>query len=175
MPAVLTFWWLPDEEDDFLRYLEEGWESLAVLDEWAVRRRDISPQPISSYIDEHDPDYLLFGLPHHVSEEPVVTCVVDGKLLYGLTPERSRVIAYSRGKIAAGQRLTLSNLAAYWDRLDEAGTRIVPKDPEFVKWGKKVFAWVRRHTPDWHEYKSYRASTQVKEAFLNGEVELVSY
>jgi hypothetical protein len=47
--------------------------------------------------------------------------------------------------------------------------------PSFVKWGKKVFQWIRRKAPEWNQYKGYRVTTRVKEAIDRGVLQLAEY
>jgi len=61
----------------------------------------------------------------------------------------------------------MSKLHAEATFLDEHGER-VQKPMEFVKWYKRVFGWVSKHTPLWHEYKSYRITERVAIAIQEG-------
>lgn len=174
MPAVVTFWQLPDEEEVFLRYLESTGIVVAMPDHWVKNKEELFPQPIRKFIAEHNPDQLLFGLEQqltNLSFEPREHAGERG-FMYPDTMKIS-VLVYSRPKYRDKGKLGESNLAAYWTCLDESRTSIIDKDPEFVKWGKKVLAWARRHTPEGHEYKGDRVTKRAKEAAERGIVELV--
>ena len=172
MPAVVTFWQLPEEEQLFLTYLESTGTVLALPDHWVKKKEDLSPRPIRAFIADHDPDQLLFGLEEHLAQIPVERWEYEGQWGYqGPSAMDSCLIAYHRPKFRDEKKLGQSNLAAYWTSLDESQSAIIDKDPEFVRWGKRVFAWVRRHTPEQHQ--RYRTTKRAKEVVENGVVELV--
>ena len=87
------------------------------------------------------------------------------------------ILMYSRGKFRDANKLTQSNLAAYWDYPNEEATAMIDKDPEFVRWGKKIFAHARRMTPEKLELRGYpyRATKLAANAARRGEIEVVLY
>ena len=87
----------------------------------------------------------------------------------------SPVIGYQRGREISPGKLTPSNLYAYWEFPATTHSSMVAKPEEFVSWAKKVFQWVYKATPCWHEYKSYRVSKRVKESILDEGLEIVPY
>ena len=172
MPAVVTFWQLPDEEEAFLSYLENTGTVLALPDHWVKKKEDLSPLPIRKFIADRDPNQLLFGLEERLAEIPVERWQHEGQWGYkGPCAMDSCLIAYRRPEYRGKGKLGLSNLAAYWTCLDESGSTIIDKDPDFVKWGKRVFAWTRRHTPQRHQ--RYRMTDRAKEALENATMEFV--
>ena len=81
---------------------------------------------------------------------------------------RSCLIAYQRPIFRNGNVLGQSNICADWRYLEEDQARLLAKDEDFVKWGKKVFAWVRKATLEEHELNGfpYRATKRAKQAFV---------
>jgi hypothetical protein len=76
-----------------------------------------------------------------------------------------------------GNKLGQSNLVAYWTYPDKEARTLLTKDEDFIKWAKKVFAWLRRHTPEQIECNrySYRATKRAKHAANTGLIEAVLY
>jgi len=76
-----------------------------------------------------------------------------------------------------GNKLGQSNLVAYWTYQDKEARTLLTKDEDFIKWAKKVFAWLRRHTPEQIECNrySYRATKRAKHAANTGLIEAVLY
>jgi hypothetical protein len=58
------------------------------------------------------------------------------------------------------------------DKLSEDKTTLIAKNDEFTSWANSVVSHVRKRTPKWHEYKTYRITNRVAEAVENG-LELV--
>jgi hypothetical protein len=87
------------------------------------------------------------------------------------------LIDYRRGRMREPNRLGQSNLSAYWSYPDEGATGLIAKDPEFIRWAKRVFGWVRRYTPERVECQGYpyRATRRVREAVDRGVLEAVLY
>jgi len=81
---------------------------------------------------------------------------------------RSCLIAYNRPLFRNGNELGQSNICADWRYLEEDQARVLAKDEDFVKWGKKVFTWVRKATLEEHELNGfpYRATKRAKQAFV---------
>jgi hypothetical protein len=176
MPAVITFWQLPDEEKEFLDFLESTGHVVAIPVHWVKDRADLSPQPIRNFIEKHDPDRLYFGLESQLADVDIQPSEYEGEWGYkGPSGADACLIGYDRPKFRSGTKLVQSNLAAYWTCLDETQSTMVDKTEDFVRWGKKVFGWVRKHTPEWHGNKGYRATKRVKDSIEEGSIEVVSY
>jgi hypothetical protein len=176
MRSVVTFWQLPEDEKDFLAFLLTTGNIVAVPSHWVKKREEITPQPIVSYIEKHDPIQLAFGLERYALQA-VEAQVFEGEVLFGVTIMTACLIGYSRGRFRDGNKLTQSNLVAYWDYPSADSTELIAKDPEFVTWAKKVFSWVRKFAPRQVEYngRPCRATRRVKDAVQKGQIELVPY
>ena len=138
----------------------------------APQREQISPAPVSKYVQAMDATGLLLALEGRTDWVRLEEKELSGKTLWGISAMDSCVIGYDRG-LPRGRELPLSNLYAYLTRL-EGGT-VVDKDPEFREWCKRVFSIVRRETPRWHKFKSYRATEAAFQAQTLRGIELVDY
>jgi len=169
MPSVHTFWQLPEDEEPLLERLEKFGELYALPNDWRKDPLTLTPRPIREFLAENNPTQLLMLAGHQLGSVVVEEQDFEGQQLFGVTAMRSCVIAYSRAQFL-GELLVLSNLAAYWDYLSEDESEILPKAPEFIEWGKKVFASARRFTAV--KLDDYRATKRVSEAVARGEIEL---
>ncbi len=173
MPVVVTFWQLPEEENTLLEYLERTGGIVGLPDHWVKSSDDLTPLAIRLFIQKHDPDQFLFGLEQHLRDVSIERSKYEGVWGYkGPGAMQACLVTYTRPKLYEGRKLALSNLAAYWTCLDEGNSMVIDKDREFVKWGKRVMAWVRKATPEQVECNGYpyRATRQVKEAVESGEI-----
>jgi hypothetical protein len=51
----------------------------------------------------------------------------------------------------------------------------VRKDENFNARAKRILAWVRKKTPHWHQYKSYRVSARAKVQIDSGQQQVSLY
>jgi hypothetical protein len=84
---------------------------------------------------------------------------------------------YWRRRIRGGTKLGQSNLAAYWTIPDKEARTLLTKDEDFIRWARRVFAWVLRHTPEQIQcdWCLYRATRRAKDAATKGIIEGVLY
>jgi hypothetical protein len=176
MPAVVTYWQLPDDEKEFLDFLLSTGSILAVPSHWVEAKEELVPQPIASFIEHYDPDQLLFGLEEYVLRPAIERREFDRKLLFGVPCMKPCLITYSRGKLRNG-KLPQSNLSAYLDYPSEGASKLLRKEQDFVRWVKKVMGWVRKFTPEQAECNGYpyRATKRVSNAICEGKLEVVLY
>lgn len=163
MASVVAFWQLPNEEEAFLHYLAQD-ENVV-----AIRHREAVPDPatiraipVEELIGRTDNSRLYLTL------QTVVEAPMDLKrweptapgepVRYGLGV-RFPAIAYDADTLVEG-RLSQSNAAAYPSQATE----------KVATWMRRVFAWLRRTTPHWHEYEKYRVTEQAAQAALGGLV-----
>ena len=177
MPAVITYWQVREDEDDFLAYLATTGNVVAMPDRWVKAKEELAPRPIVQHVRQDDPDQFVFGLEHHALAAVIEPKARDGEEYLALAYMSPCLIMYRRGRIRDGNKLGQSNIAAYWTYPDKEARTLLAKDATFVKWAKKVFAWVRRHTPDQIECNrhSYRATERAKHAVDRGLIEAVLY
>jgi hypothetical protein len=176
MAAVVTYWQLPEDEKDFLSFLQGTGNVLALPDRWVSSREELAPRPIPAFVDQYDPNQLLFGLDSHVTTLRIEEHRVDGAPRFALPHMEPCVIAYGRGRLCDG-KLAQSNLSAYWSYPSRVGLGLVKKDPEFVAWARHVMGWVRRATPKrliCNGYP-YRATSRAANEVAGGRVQLVLY
>jgi hypothetical protein len=165
MATVLTYWCLPEEEAGFLDYLDK-WNIQAYPPETFPNISDVKITPLSTVIFNKNPSQLDFGPKEFLSEKDIGRRnQVDGVYLYGVSPMQSHTIGYVRPRYRVGGHLGQSNLSAYWKYPNENVTGFIEKNPEFIKWAKKVFSWGRK----WASEKvmlngyAYPATKKVKE------------
>lgn len=168
MPAVLTFWMLPEEEELLLsKFLKLG-PIVAYPTRWMTNRKALDPKPIHEFIREINPSQLSFTLEALSYLIPVESIERNGQIYFKF-PYEVCTIHYRRGTLT-GNKLYLSNLSADWTQLNEDHTAIIYKSQEFIDWGKKIFAIARKLTPGKHTY--YRISKGVEKRLQEGAIEL---
>jgi hypothetical protein len=167
MASVVSFWQLPDEEPAFLRYLGRGSEVVAIRHMEAVPNPDtIQPVPVKELIGRPDADRLYLTLLSVVAEpfplhrwEPESP---GGPVRFSL-PIGFPAIVYDAGTLADGA-LSQSHAAAYPSEAPAA----------VAAWMRRVFGWLRRVAPHWHEYEGYRVTELAARAAIDG-LSLVPY
>jgi hypothetical protein len=177
VPAVITYWQLKEDEDNFFAYLTTTGRIVAMPDHWAKTKEELAPRLITDYVAQKDPHQFVIGLGHHALAAGIEPRQKDGEEYFSLAYMSSCLIAYQRGRTRDEKKLGLSNLAAYWTYPDKEVQTILTKDEDFLKWAKKVFAWVRRHTPEQivcNRYP-YRATKRAKYAADASVIEPVLY
>lgn len=176
MNTVVSFWQLPDDEKEFLAFLQGTGTILALPDRWVERKEELLPQPIVPFIEEQDPHQLLFGLEEHFLGMIVEEHAVEDGTRFALPYMEPCVIAYRRGRMHNG-KWGLSTLSAYLDFPSPDASKLIAKDQGFVRWAEKVMAWARRATPERIKCNGYpyRASRRMKKAVSEGEVEVALY
>jgi hypothetical protein len=177
MPSTVTFWWFPEEENAFLDFLDTTGSVLALPFCGAKKKEDLIPCPIRDYIATVNPRQCFLFLTDFANEIVITSFnqVIDNEMpveKFRISDMRSSVLGYDRGVVAAPNRLTASNLYAYWEFPDPGGKVLTRKSEAFSSWGKRVMKWVLKATPEWHTYKNYRVSKRVKNAILDNRLEI---
>jgi hypothetical protein len=167
MASVVTFWQMPGEEERFFHYLARSADAVAIRHMEAVPDpAAIHPVPIEEVTGRTDAGRLYVTLRSVTTGPLPLHCwepdSPGGPIRYSL-PVRFPAIVYDAGTLADG-RLSQSNATAY---PSTAST-------EISAWMRRVFAWLRRNTPHWHEYVGYRVTEQAAWAALDG-LSLVPY
>jgi hypothetical protein len=173
MAAVVTFWRFPDEEERFLRYVVKTGDIWACTGERVTDVKRLEPRPIIELIREHDPDAVLFGPREFMDRSPIKRYEHEGEIRYGRYFMNVPLISYTRGRFRSPRELGLSNMCAEYDDLatdehDPECQYLVRRPEAFIKWVQRVFAWIRRDTPKWHQYKGYRVTERVAEEIAKG-------
>src|SRR5205807_2252619 len=131
---------------------------------WVKTKEELAPCSILQYVHQDNSNQFLFGLEHHALAAQIELKDKDGEKYFGLAYMSPCLIMYGRGRTRDRNKLGQSNLAAYWTYPDKQTRTLITKDVDFIKWAKKVFAWVRRHTAEQLECNgySYRATKRAK-------------
>lgn len=176
MASVVTFWQMPDEEDHLFRHLAKREDACAIPFSEAVTDPSlIIAMPMESLVGRCASNRLYLTLREFAKVPPLHAWAPDDRnerTRYSL-PMSFPAIVYDAGTLADG-RLSQSNVSAYSSVWDEAAKASRSMPEGFVKWMRRVMGWLRRATPDWHEYESYRVSKKAAQAAMNGLV-LVPY
>jgi hypothetical protein len=202
MASVVTFGQLPEEEPDFLAYVQK------TGDVWARAVRDeaespkCEPRPVAEFLarfaeevkayscvdvylgfrdDVLHPEISIHELTEggtHVpfiqngSVVPGVHTIVGGTKVMRrfIDPRASRLVRYDRGEFRSVDELASSNLCFYPGTFK--GETWIAHPASFMKWGKKILDWMRRHTPEsvpvYQCNYEMRATVRVAEACKKG-------
>ena len=163
MASVVAFWQLPSEEESFLGYLARGGDVVAIRHREAVSDpAAIHPVPVAELIGRTDTHRLYLTLQSETAEplelrrwEPETR----GEPVRYSLPVGFPAIVYDAGTLAEG-RLSQSHAAAYPSQAPAP----------VAAWMRRVFGWLRRATPQWHEYERYRATELAAQAAIGGLV-----
>ena len=174
MPQVLTFWQLLEDEARILSMIEGIEPIICFPAGWLDDPNQVCPVPLISFLSEGGASGFRICPASLVQLVEVEEHDFSGGPRWGTTIRRSPLIDYRRGQLR-GRLLALSNLAAHLERLTSDKANLVRKPDAFLAWCKKVFTIVRKETPGWYKFKSYRLTKAAAEASLSGTIELVDY
>jgi hypothetical protein len=176
VPSGVTYWQLPTEEAAFFEYLAGTGEVYAIPHKQPVGSPEqIQAQPLATFLGRPDRARLYLTLREYAlapSLFEIRPADPAQPVRYTLAADFPSVM-YTPGTIEGG-RLAQSNASARTYYVD-AARQVVQKMPEpFMRWLKKVMGWIRRATPEWHEYRGYRVTRQAAAAASAGLI-LVPY
>jgi len=177
MTVVITYWQLQEDEKEFLAYLATTGHIVAVPDHGVQSESELAPLPVDEYIRESGRNRFLIGLEHHALTAELEQKKQDGARHFALAYGIPCLLTYDRGGMRDGNKLGQSHLVADWTYPAKDFQTRLTKSHDFIKWGKKVFAWLRRHTPEQIECNNYtyRATRRAKHAADTGTIEAVLY
>ncbi|HVU33810.1 MAG TPA: hypothetical protein VHE61_10270 [Opitutaceae bacterium] len=162
---VLTYWLCPDEEQEFIDFLETTGDIVAYTVEWKAKPDDIRPTDLRRIIESANPAQLMVGL--RTGYTLVEKHVFDDRVKFNVTAHRSALLIYQRGRLL-GRQLGQSNLAAYYG----VAERPSDEDRSFHEWCRKVYRWVKERTPQKDPNGFYRISSRAAAAAQRGDFEL---
>lgn len=174
MPAVVTFWQLPEDEKDFFRFLQTTGNILALHSGPVEKQEDLGPLPLASFIEKYNPYQIIIGKYIYLEKLIIQSYYYNGATMYRVPYMEHCTLIYTRANIRDSM-LPQSNLCAYWDFPSDDGKMLIKKDQDFVKWGKRILSWVRRATPERLECNGflYPATRRVRDAVSEGSLGLV--
>jgi len=167
MISAVTFWRFPEEEDEFVRFLLSSGQIVAVPKGKVRDKSLLTPIPLTELLQQNPPQILLW-LPTLVKGLPIRSYSEEDGESFGVLFTRVPVLTYRRGQFRAPNQLTPSHITGNWTVPSADQSRILHQPDDFIKWGKKVLEWVRKQTPEWHQYKNYRITKRVSEAIRSG-------
>jgi hypothetical protein len=172
MPTVITYWQLPADDNDFITYLCRTEGAVMIPNKPVPDRAMLLPRSIIE-LRRCKEARVDLSVDRFVASLPVDAMLHKGTELFSIRLMEACTIGYRRPYFRDG-KLARSNLAAYWEYPNSDATSLIPKDAEFVSWAKRVFAHVRRMTPEKLELNGYpyRATRRAKQAFDAGEIQI---
>jgi hypothetical protein len=172
--AVVGYWQLPEDEREFLNYLDGTGQIVAMPHSWVRTPAEMAPEDIESFITRLDPSQLYFG-PAELQDEIEAKRFGD-EILFGVPAMKASVFHYARGRVRGGE-LALSSLSVYSQYPSDDEARLVSKGDDFIKWSRRILNWVRRKASEKIEYNSYpyRATRRVKNAVSDGALRVGFY
>jgi hypothetical protein len=169
----VQFWRFPDEEAVFLEYLGKTGNIIAFSRGKFWHKNEFLPMPLETLIKSKDPDRLCFCLDHHINNVVLKSFSdADGEFCVVSLPE-SPVISYDRGRLLNSNKLSTSFLESHWSYLLD-GKTFINKPEDFIKWGKRIFRWSQKTTPEFYQHKYGRITPRVAEALHQNQIELIS-
>lgn len=156
---------LPEEETEFFAYLETTGDILACWMGDNPRDFQYEPQPPAPFLKKYlkkivwyDQVRVYLGHEKDVLKPRIESRpqTIDGKrvLIPHINFYATPVLWYSRGVLSREKVLDRTNVHMYTSYFK--GNTLVRKSPEFIAWGRKVLAWLRRRATD--EVPIYRCN-----------------
>jgi hypothetical protein len=177
MPSVVTFWQLPSDHERFVEYLCRSGEPVGWPRTSFDSREAVISMPLSHLLIEQKCSDVLFCAPEFVGDQaPREVETDEGMKFLGRDQMDDNVLGYSVGEIKPDGALTQSNMFAYWERLTPDHSAVVRKEEEFIRWGQRVFRWLRKHAGQRQMLRGYEypCTADAKAAFDRGELRAVT-
>ncbi len=164
MAVNITFWYLPEDEKEFLDFIKKDERVVALPFEntTPVAKSELSTP--DQLIQRENCAQMFLTLNSLLEEVKWVGYESEGKKLYGIDAVNSPVISFSRSVFRGENKLGQAAISAQLEKLTKNRKNLVDQKEEFISWVNKVFTFVRKSTPEFHQYKSYRISKRVIEA-----------
>lgn len=171
MAEVVTFWWHPEEEVEFIDFLETLGPTMAMPFDRASSKDDLSPRPIRESLNRVESLFVT-------RRQDALACVVrafeiDGETFFRVSDMESCVIGYDRARFSSDGALSPGNLNFYRQYPNTTVTGFVEKSKDFVDWARKVLKWVRKSASE--RVLDLRGSKRIKTAVQEGSIKLAHY
>src|SRR5215471_4000827 len=172
MADAVTFWSFPEEEPAFIEFLESTGPVVGVRKGKVPDKAQLHLSPLRSLLAE-GVDSVLVGLPALVGELPIRAYPEPAGESWAVLFTRIPVLTYDRAIWRSPERLGSSHISGSWTILSDDKTQVLDQPAEFVKWGRKVLAWVRKQAPESRELSGHRITRKVSEAIKSSGIQLV--
>jgi hypothetical protein len=172
MVESIAFWYLPDDEDELLQFIDKDNRAVVVPLKSAVPISEELVCSPSQMIAKENPTRMCLILKPHLSQVRYVKYEEDGETLFGIDAVNSPVISFRRSLFRERDKLGRGSVSAHLEKLVTDKKALIAKPDDFISWTKSVMLHIKKMTPKWHQYKSYRLTERVAEAMKNG-LELV--
>jgi hypothetical protein len=167
---VLTFWQLPEEEEEFLDFLLSTGVVVAYPNHWVMTSEETEPQPLRRCLAQSNPKQCLLGLDSDAAHVVVGAKSQENEHFLSVDVLASCLIGYSRPQFRGECKLGQSNLSAslQYPSAEE-------KPDWFQSWVKNVFAWIKKRASKKYKHQgySYPATHLAVQRAEEGRVELV--
>ena len=168
MASAVTWWRLPEEEEDFITFLESADSTLALPLRTFERKEDVVFRPVRDVLTSDDFPRVLLTPASLAQQAEVIYIDTPLRKGYTVSQRKSQVLFYSRGQIIKPNVLSSSAVSADWDYLTEDESQRLRQPEEFVKWGKKIMQWVKKKAPGWHQHKNHLVTPKAEAARATG-------
>ena len=160
------------EEAAFIEFLESTGPVVGVRKGKVPDKAQLHVSPLRSLLAE-GADSVLVGLPGLLGELPIRGYLEPAGESWAVLFTRLPVLTYRRGIWRSPERLGSSHISGNWTILSDDQTKVLDQPAEFVKWGRKVLAWVRKQAPESREFSGHRITKGVSEAIKSSGIQLV--
>jgi hypothetical protein len=165
MAEAVTFWRFPEEEPEFVRFLESLGPVVALPKGKVTNKSQLQLRSLEELLAD-GVDSLLLALPGMLGELPIRQYQDDTGQSWAVLFTDIPVLTYRRGVWRGPQQLGGTHISGSWTILSDDQSRILDQPAAYIRWGKKVLAWVRKQTPQ--TYNHYRVTSKVAEAIQSG-------
>jgi hypothetical protein len=172
MSASVKYWRLPEEEREFIEYLNSIEPTVALIPDIFLNLEDPEWEPLEQAFARDASRYLITPA-RFVSQARVLKVNGANGNEFKVDVVASPVLFYYRGRMIAPNRLSSTALSADWSYLTEDQRTMEDKPADFVRWAKRVMQWVRRVAPGWHQHRAHRITAKAEAARRAG-LELIS-
>jgi hypothetical protein len=179
VPRAYTFWQLPEEEPEFLGFLNSTGNVIAFPDYGVVSPDERKPTPLEDYLRKcSSPYHFLFGLERFADricgKYSTKFLAREGHGHHHTDVFSSWVMGYSGAQLRDLNKLSKSNLFTYFTARKTGDPDDDAKKAEFKRWVNKVFAYAKKRSPESVELHShfYPATKKAKEAAVSENIQL---
>jgi hypothetical protein len=172
--TALSFWQMPTNDLAFFDYLGTTGPILARDHRTLPRSDPLTFWPLGAF-RRRASGLLLLCRQCDAEEMQIDKVKSGGRSWHTINPHRSPVLTYGREKPSRGS-LPRSSIGGFWDFVDLRTGEKRKKDPEFIRWGKAVIAWIKEGCTENCELHgfAYPATPEVVAAVSRGEIMLTS-
>ena len=172
MTASVKYWRLPEEERDFVSFVDSIEPAVALAPRTVAKPEQLEWKPLANAFASEEGRYLI-TLERLLPQIRILETTGTEGPGYKVDVVASPVLMYYRGRMIAPNRLVSSSLSADWQFLGEDGGSMQDQPADFIRWATRVMQWVRNVAPGWYQHNAHRITAKAEAARQSG-LELVS-